>query len=172
MLKIRHESLDDVASYWMKQGLQDGTDYINCYLTCRKFTCQLHFDNACTSSDSFQEVIITVGKFQWFDWLRGVKLIINFCVTKENTLWGPAESQNAKNNHGNLICVSRSVDYTFLCTQKQKQTLPSKWKRYCTADESLFQRQKWIGFAVLQTPMLTLVASVKLVAAKIPKNQH
>ena len=28
-------------------------------------------------------LIIIVGKFQRFDWLRGVQLIINFCVTKE-----------------------------------------------------------------------------------------
>ena len=28
-------------------------------------------------------IIITVGKFQRFDWLGGAQLIINFCVTKE-----------------------------------------------------------------------------------------
>ena len=28
-------------------------------------------------------LIIIVGKFQRFDWLRGVQLIINFCITKE-----------------------------------------------------------------------------------------
>ena len=28
-------------------------------------------------------LIITIGKFQQFDWLRRVQLIINFCVTKE-----------------------------------------------------------------------------------------
>ena len=32
----------------------------------------------------------------------------------------------------------KSVDYTFLCKHKQKQTLPSKWEKYCTADVSLF----------------------------------
>ena len=57
MRKIRHESSDDVASYRMNQGLLDGTDYINCYLTCWKFTCQLHFDNTYTSSDSFPEIV-------------------------------------------------------------------------------------------------------------------
>ena len=32
---------------------------------------------------AINSLIITVGKFQGFDWLRGVQLIINFCVTKE-----------------------------------------------------------------------------------------
>ena len=57
MPKIRHESSGDVASYWMEQRLSHGTDYINCYLTYWKFTYQLHFDNTCTNSDSFQEVV-------------------------------------------------------------------------------------------------------------------
>ena len=37
--------------------LSDGRGYINCYLACWKITCQLHFDNTCTSSDSFQEAV-------------------------------------------------------------------------------------------------------------------
>ena len=57
MRKIRHESLGDVTSYRMEQGLSDGTGYINCYLACWKFTYQLHFDNTYTSSDSFQEEV-------------------------------------------------------------------------------------------------------------------
>ena len=28
----------------------------------------------------------------------------------------------------------------FLCKQKQKQSLPSKWKKYCTADLSIFSK--------------------------------
>ena len=32
------------------------------------------------------KVIITVRKFQRFDWLQGVQLIANFCVTKDNAL--------------------------------------------------------------------------------------
>ena len=55
--EIRHESSGDVTSYWMEQGLWDGTGYINCSLAYWKFTCQLHFDNTCISSDSFQEVV-------------------------------------------------------------------------------------------------------------------
>ena len=35
-------AIGDVTSYRMEQGLSNGTGYINCYLTCRKFTCQLH----------------------------------------------------------------------------------------------------------------------------------
>ena len=58
----------------------------------------------------------------------------------------PAELQNARNNHGNLICVSRSVIYTFLCKQKQKQTLPSKWKTYCPADVSVFSKAEMNRF--------------------------
>ena len=57
MRKIRHESSGDVMSYPMEQGLSDGTANSNCYLACWKFTCQLHFDDTCTSSDSFQEVV-------------------------------------------------------------------------------------------------------------------
>ena len=57
MWKIRHESSGDVTSYRMEQGLSYETIYINRYLACRKFTGQLHFDNACTSSDLFQEVV-------------------------------------------------------------------------------------------------------------------
>ena len=57
MRKIRHESSGDVTSYRMEQGLSDGTGYINCYLPCWKFNCQLHFGNTCTSSDSLQEVV-------------------------------------------------------------------------------------------------------------------
>ena len=53
MRKIRQESSGDVMCYWMEQGLSDETGFINCYLTCWKFTCQLHFDNTCTSSDLF-----------------------------------------------------------------------------------------------------------------------
>ena len=49
--------IGDFTSYRMEQGLSDGTGYINCYLACWKFTCQLHFDNTCTSSNSFQEVV-------------------------------------------------------------------------------------------------------------------
>ena len=48
------------------------------------------------------------------------------------------------NNHGNLICVSQSVIYTFLC--KQKQTLLSRWKKYCTSDVSLFSKAEMIRF--------------------------
>ena len=59
-----------------------------------------------------------------------------------NTIWGPAELQNAKKNHDNLIWVFWSVIYTFLCKQNQKQTLPSKWKKYCTADVSIFSKPK------------------------------
>ena len=66
-------------------------------------------------------VIIAVQKFQRFNWLRGVQLIIDFCVTRRNTHLGPAELQNAKNNHGNSICVSKKCNLYFLC--KQKQTL-------------------------------------------------
>ena len=51
-----------------------------------------------------------------------------------------------KNNHGNLVCVSGPVDYTFLCKQKQKQTLPSKWKKYCTADVSIFSNAEMNRF--------------------------
>ena len=43
-------------------------------------------------------------------------------LLRKYTLLGPAELQNAKNNDDNLICVSRSVIYTFLFKQKQKQT--------------------------------------------------
>ena len=57
MPKILHESSGDVSSYGMEQGLSHGTGYINCYLACWKFTCQVHFDNTCTSSVSFQEVV-------------------------------------------------------------------------------------------------------------------
>ena len=57
MLKIRHELLDDVTSYRMEQGLLDGTGYIDNYQAYWKFTCQLHFYNTCTSSDSFQGVV-------------------------------------------------------------------------------------------------------------------
>ena len=57
MRKILHESSGDVTSYRMEQGLSDRTGHMNCYLACWKFTCQLHFDNACTISDSFQEVV-------------------------------------------------------------------------------------------------------------------
>ena len=57
MEKIRHESSGNVTSYPMEQGLSKGTSYINCYLACWKFICQLHIDNTCTSSDSFQEVV-------------------------------------------------------------------------------------------------------------------
>ena len=53
MWKTRQESSGDVTSYQMEQGLSDGTGYINSYLACWK----LHFDNTCTSSDSFQEVV-------------------------------------------------------------------------------------------------------------------
>ena len=56
MRKLRHKSSGDVTSHRMEQGLSDGTGHINCYLACWKFTSQLHFDNTCTSSDSFQEV--------------------------------------------------------------------------------------------------------------------
>ena len=51
-----------------------------------------------------------------------------------------------KNNDGSLICVSRSVIYTFLCKQKQKQTLPSKRKKYCTADVSIFSKTEMNRF--------------------------
>ena len=51
-----------------------------------------------------------------------------------------------KNNHGNLVCVSGPVDYTFLCKQKQKQTLLSKWKKYCTADVSIFSNAEMNRF--------------------------
>ena len=57
MRKIRHELSGGVTSYRMEQGLSDGTGYINCYLACWKFTGQFHFDNTCTSSDSFQDVV-------------------------------------------------------------------------------------------------------------------
>ena len=57
MRKIRHQSSNDVTSYLMEQGLLDVTGYINCYLACWKFPCQLHFDNTCTISDSFEEVV-------------------------------------------------------------------------------------------------------------------
>ena len=56
MRKIRYESSGDVTSYQMEQGLSDGTVCINCYLACWKLTCQLHFDNTCTSYNSFHEV--------------------------------------------------------------------------------------------------------------------
>ena len=88
----------------------------------------------------FWFLIIAVQKFQRFDWLQGVQLIINNCVTKENIFWGPVELQNAQNSHGNLICLSRYVICTFLCKQKQKQTLPQKWKKYCTADVLIFSK--------------------------------
>ena len=51
------ESSGDVTSYRMEQGLSNGTGYINCYLDCWKFTCQLRFDNTCPRSNSFQEVV-------------------------------------------------------------------------------------------------------------------
>ena len=57
MRKIRHELTGDVTSYRMEQVLSDGTGYIKCYLGCWKFTCQLHFNNTCTSSKLFQEVV-------------------------------------------------------------------------------------------------------------------
>ena len=57
MRKIRYESLGDVTNHWMEQGLSDGTGYINCSLACRKFTCQLHFNNTCTSSDLFRKLV-------------------------------------------------------------------------------------------------------------------
>ena len=44
------------------------------------------------------------------------------------------------NCHSNLICVSWSVIYNSLCKQKQKQSLPSKWKNYCAADVSIFSK--------------------------------
>ena len=56
------------------------------------------------------------------------------------------EGNITKNNHGNLICVPGSVIYTFLCKQKQKQTLPSKWKKYCTADVSVFSKAEMKRF--------------------------
>ena len=65
---------------------------------------------------------------------------------RNSTLWGTAELQNAKNNHDNLICVSRSVIYTFLCKQIQKQTLPSQWKKYCAADVSIFSKAEMNRF--------------------------
>ena len=61
-------------------------------------------------------------------------------MLRKYTLWGSAELQNAENNHGNLISVSRSVIYNFLFKQKQKQTLSSKWKKYCTANVSIFSK--------------------------------
>ena len=36
--------------------------------------------------------------------------------------------------------------YTFLCKQKQKQTLPSKWEKYCIADVSLFSKAEMNRF--------------------------
>ena len=78
MRKIRHKSSGDVKSYWMKHGLSDGTGYFKCYLACWKFTFQLHFDNTCTSSDSFQEAvnkqrtIIGSSYISWHDIVRGV----------------------------------------------------------------------------------------------------
>ena len=62
MQKIRHESSGDVTSYLTEQGLLDGTGYINCYLACLKFICQPNFDNTCTSSASFQEVVNTCSE--------------------------------------------------------------------------------------------------------------
>ena len=60
--------------------------------------------------------------------------------------------QNAKNNHGNLIFVSGCVIYTFLCKQKQKQTLPPKWKKYCTADISIFSKAEMNRFCSASDP--------------------
>ena len=57
-------------------------------------------------------VIITVRKFQRFNWLQGVQLFF----------------------------ISWFVIYTFLCKQKQKQTLPPKWKKYCAAYVSMFSK--------------------------------
>ena len=68
MRKIRQESSGDVMCYWMEQGLSDETGFINCYLTCWKFTCQLHFDNTCTSSDWFQEVVYVCSENQNTFW--------------------------------------------------------------------------------------------------------
>ena len=56
MRKMRPELSRDVTSYRMEHGISDETRYINCYLACWKLTCQLHFDNTCTSYDSFHEV--------------------------------------------------------------------------------------------------------------------
>ena len=47
------------------------------------------------------------------------------------------DTLKAVNDKKEKKCV-KSVDYTFLCKHKQKQTLPSKWEKYCTADVSLF----------------------------------
>ena len=69
-------------------------------------------------------------KIQRFDWLRGVQLIINFCVTKGKYTLRNSWITKCEKNRGNLICVSWSVIYTFLCKQKQKQTFPSKRKNY------------------------------------------
>ena len=57
ILVIIQELSSNVTSYQMEQGLSDGTGYINWYLACWKFTCQLHFDNTCTSSDSFEKLV-------------------------------------------------------------------------------------------------------------------
>ena len=75
-----------------------------------------------------------------------MQLITSLCVTKGNILWGSAELQNAQKNHDNLICVYRSVIYTFLCKQEQKQALPSKRRKYCAMDVSIFSKPEMKTF--------------------------
>ena len=47
----------------------------------------------------------------------------------------------------NLICVYWSVIYTFLCKQKQKQALPSKRRKYCATDVSIFSKVEMKTFS-------------------------
>ena len=70
----------------------------------------------------------------------------SLCVTKGNILWGPAELQNVQKNHDNLICVYWSVIYIFLCKQKQKQAWPSKRRKYCATDVSIFSKAEMKTF--------------------------
>ena len=67
-----------------------------------------------------------------------------FALLRENTLWGPEELQNAKNNPNNLICVSWSLIYTL---KKTKTNIaPSQWKEYWTADVSIYVKTEMNRF--------------------------
>ena len=67
-----------------------------------------------------------------------MKLIINFYVSKgKYTLYRTTKCAK-KSQELNVRFVVCNLH--FLCKQKQKKSLPSKWKKYCTADLSIFSK--------------------------------
>ena len=59
----------------LRQKLLDGTGYINRYVTCRKFTCQLHFDNIVPATIRFKRQSISVRRINMFRRLIYLTLI-------------------------------------------------------------------------------------------------